>query len=416
MSCISNMGILDDYRSPKNRGLLLNASIKMIKDKYDLVMNDDVLKKIVGNVISVISNDAILLNTSIKLPELNNMTLIKIKEYIGKQIKLETVKEEDDMQENAIPIHEDTKINIKLSEDDELLNKMKELEEKRRLANILLDQNTVDDIKDADVQSAYEQAPQQMPQQAQQRTDMKIATDHIYKAISERSRKTKKTFIVNSHDRDWVNQPARNILQFNIALDLQNNVVEPCKILFPKHVKDSTPYVNMVITDGMRVQKYNFILYKNNGDWDEWTLVSEHTDQPLYFTHNNWKITFYDFLHKELKLGNDDIRITEVSKYTTDTKPDDSEAGDAGEAFACKLMLEKKHYAYFEYRLQSIRKYDDLLLKTFSNNIAKVRVVENNIETIMLSGSNLKQGDFINSKLLNCRAQYVMIFTYYSKD
>ena len=412
------MGILDDYKSVKNRTLIFQASIKMIKDKYGISVNDVILSKIADNVISVISNDAILLNTPIKLNELNNLTLTKIKEYIGKQIKTDDVHEQREQRDQIeqgekgeqVPTNENDmgvpKLSIKLSDDNELLNRMKTLEEKRRLSSIVGEQNLLK-LEENTPQLANTIAVADVPEV--QPIVLPTITEHIYKAVTDKG-KNKKTFIIGSYDRDWVNQPVRNVLQFNIGLDLQTNVVEPLKILFPKFVKELTPYVNMVITDGIRVQKYNYIFYKNNGDWDEWTLISEHIEKEIDLTRNNWKISFYDFLHKELQLGNDDIKIAEVSKYV------DTDNSYDCDVFACKIMLEKKHYAYYEYDLQSIRKYDDILLKTYSNDIVRVKVIENNISTIMLSKDGLKAEDFINSKLLNCKSQYVMMFSYYAKD
>ena len=384
------MGAIDEYKSVKNRDLLLHASVKMIKDKYNITINDPMLIKIINNIISIISNDAILINTSVKLSELNNLTLTKIKEFIGKQMK--EVEAKENTEENISTLEKQ-----KISEDDELLNKVQELEEKRRMANSLL--------LDAETDQPVAQGTTEPPED-----NFNIASikEQIYKTVIEKTMTKKpvqkKTFIIGSNSRDWVNQPQRHILQFNIGIDLQQNVVEPVKILFPKHVKHLTPYVNMVITDALKVQKYTYILHKNNGDWDEWILINN-TDQPILFTHNDWKITFYDFLNKDLKLGNDDIKICEVSKYNED------------EGFSLKIVLEKKHYAYFEYNLQSIKQNDDLVLNTFTNQYVNVRVLENNIEVIVIANDgSLRQEDFINSKLLNIRAQYFMVFSYYSKD
>lgn len=415
------MGILEEYKSTKNRDILLNASIKMIKDKYNISISDAVLSKIINNIISVISNDAILLNTSVKLSELNNLTLVKIKDFVGRQIKPDketseinqitiqtqaniteapqpslTPENQSQVIQNTLP---NVSIEKRISEDDELLNKLQELEEKRRVANsILLDQS----VNDNSSINIFENSIN-----TEDKSNNTIAissiTDNIYKSMVTKKPVNKKTIILNSYDRDWVNQPIRNTLQFNIDIDLQQNIIEPSKILFPTYVKELTPYINMIITDGNKVHKYTFIYHKNNGGWDEWNLVNSNPNQ-MYFTKKDWKITFMDFLNKDLKLGNDDIQVSEVSIYNDQ---------DNNEGFRVKLLSDKKHH-----NLERIRKYDDMLLKIYSDKIVNVTVLENNDDCIVLinNDAKLKQEDFINSKLLNLKAQYFLIFSYYAKE
>lgn len=414
------MGILDEYKSPKNRDILINASLKMIKDKYNVSINDKTLDKIVNNIISVISNDAILLNISVKLIELNNLTLAKVKEFVGKQIKMDKEKSElNDIkdEQNSIVEHsidtshviynqyisQNDTIEQKISEDDELLNKLQELEEKRRVTNsLLLDQNKIDSIANSSI------ATEEITEIDDNKIALSSITEHIYKSVAAKKPIVKKTFIINSHSRDWINQPVRNILQFNISIDLQQNFIEPYKIIFPSYVKDLTPLIHMIITDGSKVYKYIFILHKNNGDWDEWVLINNH-HQNVFFINNDWKITFLDFLNKDLKLGNDDIKICEVSSYTDD---------DDNKGFLARISFEKSNFTNSEYNLERIRKYDNILLKTYSNTIVNITVIANNIDTILFSNNDgmLRQEDFINSKLLNTRAQYFLIFSYYSKE
>ena len=58
-------------------------------------------------------------------------------------------------------------------------------------------------------------------------------------------------------------------------------------------------------------------------------------------------------------------------------------------------------------------------LKTYSNKYINIKVIEvdNNIgKIIILNENNLKKDDFLNSTLLNYRAQYSIILTYYPKN
>jgi hypothetical protein len=391
------MGIFDEYKSIKNRDLIFNAATKMIKDKFNININNDTLLKLINNIISVISNDAILLNKHMKLTEYNNLTLAKIKEYIGKQIH-----KDNDLQK---PKDDDSKI----YDDDELLSKVQELEEKRRVSSTILSNITDENIKavsenleKVDVLNSIDN--DFIFDNIITDTESKfIFNNQKHKSLLYNTKKyrVKKTFMINTFDRDWILQPLRNTLQFKISIDLQLNIVEPLKILFPLNVKTLTPYVNMLLTDSLKLQKYIFLFNKNIGDWDEWILIDNQNVQPINVSHNEWKITFTDFINKELRLGSDDIIVTEISNF-------------GKEGYCAKISFDKN----YDYLQNSIKSFDYILLKTFSSNFVNVMVLDNKIDTLILSNNNdtLKQEDFINSKILNYKAQYFIFFSYYSKE
>jgi hypothetical protein len=71
---------------------------------------------------------------------------------------------------------------------------------------------------------------------------------------------------------------------------------------------------------------------------------------------------------------------------------------------------------YDEYNLNNLSKYDNMLLKTYSNNYVNIKVIDVNNDLgkiIILNENNLIKDDFINSSLLNYGAQYSLILTYY---
>ena len=80
------MTIIDDFKSEQNRNIIFQASNKMLLDKYKLSLNNVVLTNIINAIISSMSKEAILMNNTIKLMELNTITLAKMKDYVIKNI------------------------------------------------------------------------------------------------------------------------------------------------------------------------------------------------------------------------------------------------------------------------------------------------------------------------------------------
>jgi hypothetical protein len=374
------MTVIDDYKSSKNKELLVNASSRMIKDKFSISINDANLAKIVLNIIAIISNDVILINKNMKLNEINNLTLVKVKEYVEKQVN------QDAKSQISETVPQEQSNNIKSEEADYLMDKVQELEEKRRLSNTLLSEYlNLNDKTVPEQNDGQNLVPPQIP----------IIIDNVYKTIEK---KNKKTFIINSYSRDWVKNPSRNSLQFKIGIDLLQNVIEPLRIMFPFFVKSLTPYVVMILTDGNKTQKYNFIMTKDNGSWDEWTCNG---NEHINMQYQNWNISFYDYLNKELELGNDDIPVSEVTSVTYD------------ESEYFKLNLVSNH----EHNLNLLEeKKDYIMLKAFDGTIHNVKVYNKIDSEIIIKKMEFKQEDFINSKILNTRAQYTIFFQYYTKD
>ena len=384
------MAIIDDYKSTKNKDLLINASSRMIKDKFNVSVNDSNVAKVVLNIISVISNDVILINTNIKLNELNNLTLIKVKEYVEKQLteSSKTNSTEDNVTKIPVQVNQNTTVKPN-DEADTLMDKVQELEEKRRISNTLLSEylnlNEKVEVNDATTtQSSGNQqnVPAQIP----------IIIDNVYKSIEK---KNKKYFIINSYSRDWIKNPTRNSLHFKINIDMSQNTIEPSKILFPSYVKFITPYIVMILTDSTKTQKYHFTLNRENGNWDEWILLN---NESIIIQHQNWNITFYDHLNKELDLGNDDISVTEVMF-------------EGDDYFKLKISNSDEHNMNM---LEENKDY--VMLKTFDNNIHNIKIIKNNNGGFIIKKNDFKQEDFINSKILNTRAQYCIFFQYSAKD
>ena len=462
------MSIIDEFKGEKNRNLIIQASNKMLLDKYNLSLRTDLLISIINTIISSMSKDAILMNNTIKLMELNTITLAKMKDYVMKNIdninaanaannniditERPAGNESNVANNEAITaqaaqaaqnyIEDYTYNKTDILTNEELLIRVKEYEHKRIISNtILANIENNSDISSTDNTTAN------AANSANSANAANIIPEIMEKVLTSINMNTnteinKKTLIINSFSRDWINNPNRNKLTFTVNIDLQNNIIEPLKILFPKYVKDLTPYIVLIITDNHKTFKYTFLYSKTSGKWDIWKLVNKDNNINNYInlTNKSWKIKFLDYLNNELNLGNDDIKISQINDYKMNTYdnninaetnidnilmsyndpnnlPKDNKADTKLNMYEINIdysnLLE-----YDEYKLNIISKYDYMQLKTYSNKYVNIKVIDvdnDQGKIIILNETNLMKEEFINSSLLNYGAQYSIILTYYPR-
>lgn len=445
------MTVVDDFKSEKNKNIIIQASNKMLLDKYKLSLSPDVLLNIINTIIASMCKDAILMNNTIKLMELNTITLAKMKDYINKNIdsineppSIGVVPSIASLDNNVNNIYNDmsdtNSNNIDLSNEesngrkdiltnDELLIRVRDYENSRTISNTVL----------ANIENNIELNTNNVP--STNNANINIIPDIINKVLTTINTNTnKKTLIINSFSRDWISNPLRNKLFFTVNIDLQNNIIEPLKILFPKYVKNITPYIILVITDNHKTFKYNFLYSKSAGRWDIWKLINKdnNINNNINLANKNWKIHFLDYLNNELDLGKDDIKICNINDYKMN-KYDNNDVNNANNYIETnidnilapsKIVLKntkKKNLyeinidysdiiEYDEYNLNNLSKYDYLQLKTYSNKYVNIKVIDVDInlgKIIILDENNLTREDFINSSMLNYGAQYTLILTYY---
>lgn len=451
------MTVIDDFKSEKNRSLIIQASNKMLADKYKLSLNTEILINIINSIITSMSKDAILMNNTIKLMELNTITLAKMKEYVNKNI--DTINTaNNNITDNHLSINNNNnppvvntgnKVDLNNEEynskkeltNEELLIRVKDYENNRLISNSVFT-NIENDIDEFSQNNAN----------TNMNTNTNVIPEIIEKVLTTinsniNTNINKKTLIINSYSRDWIINPHRNTLSFTINIDLQNNVIEPLKILFPLYVKNITPYIILVITDNHKTFKYKFLYSKTSGNWDIWKLISKdnNINNVINLTNKNWKIHFLDYLNNILDLGKDNIKISNIADYKLnkydnyDNTYIDSNIDSNINTNIDNILMPPKiipkntkkinlyeiniDYSniieYDEYNLNILSKYDYLQLKTYSNKYINIKVIEvdNNIgKIIILNENNLMKDDFHNSSLLNYKAQYSIILTYYPKN
>jgi hypothetical protein len=407
------MGVIDDFKQEKNKKAIIIASEKMINDKYKINIDNKELIIIIENIIISICNDAILIKNVVKLIELNTIALTKIKDYVEKYI---INKHEEIIYQPEQPVDREL-INNKYDTED-LLSKVIELEEKRKTLNTIVN---LDSIKEPDIPNVANNIENKFnknstfalinnPVSSNTNENIELVAYIIEKMesiINNKKNISYKNLIINSYNRDWTIYDDRNDLTLSINIDLNKNVIEPKKLLMPKYIKNITPYINMIIDDGKKTQKFQFILSNanaNNGSWDLWDIIKGEHDNLNNFinlTNKDWVISFTDFLNNKLNLGTDNININRISRTIEDNQ--------------YNITIDMKDIVLFnEYYLEYNNKYDNILLKTIDDEdiILKILEINNNVITV-LSDKNII--DYVDSTLLNYKAQYTIILKYHSK-
>ena len=446
------MAVVDDFKSEKNKNIIIQASNKMLLDKYKLSLRAEVLLNIINTIIISMCKDAVLMNNTIKLMELNTITLAKMKDYVNKN--LESIKEAINI-DNVSTIVENNinndvfvtnSNNIDLSNEEynsrkdiltneELLIRVRDYENSRTISNTVL-ANIENNVDIYNPNNLLSNTNNLSTASNPNNVNINMIPEIIDKVLTTiNTNINKKTLIINSFSRDWINNPLRNKLSFCINIDLQNNIVEPLKILFPKYVKNLTPYIILVITDNHKTFKFNFLYSKTAGAWDIWKLINKdnNINNNINLTNKNWKIHFLDYLNNELDLGKDDIKISNINDYKMnkyDNKNNNYIETNIDNILAPSKIVPKNtkknlyeiniDYSniieYDEYNLNNLSKYDYLQLKTYSNKYVNIKVIDVDInlgKIIILDENNLTREDFINSSMLNYGAQYTLILTYY---
>jgi len=423
------MGVIDEFKQEKNKKIIITASKKMIEDKYKITINDNDLLSIINNIISSICCDAILMKNIGKLIELNTIALTKIKDYIEKYI---INKPEETLYQQETP-NEKELLNNKFETDD-LLSKVLELEEKRKTLNLLVNLNNVKENESniiiatnvananstnvnsnisnlTNVTNVSNSAFPLINKNTSNMTADNIELiayiiEKMENIINNKKNVNYKNLIINSYNRDWNIHESRNDLSLSINIDLNKNIIEPKKILMPKYVKNLTPFINMIINDTKKTQKYQFILSNsnNNGHWDTWEIINnefENLNNSINLNNKDWIISFTDYLNNKLNLGTDNINIVKISKTIEDNH--------------YNITIDKKDIVLFkEYYIEYNNSYDNILLKTNEEEdiILKIIEINNNIIKV-LSDKNLEE--YIEGTLLNYKAQYSIILQYRAK-
>ena len=401
------MGVIDELKSEKNISLIIYATEKMLKDKYSNInIEKNELLFVVNNIINNICADALLTKNVFVLMELNKITLSKIKDYYDNIIN--NIDNEKSMKNTISPENEnDDNSDIMKYDSDQLLMKVLELEEKRNniallKKNIISNPNSTINNTNSTISNISDNNNNVNIIQQQNNINLKLL-----ELLNINTNKNKnKNLIINSYNRDWITNPDRNKISFNINIDLSIHNIKINKILLPVNIKNITPYINLIINDGKINQKIIYILSNNNHNNNNWDIWEPINNDYVLLINKNWHINFTDFLNKELEMGRDSIDVIEVIEN------DDKDY----EEYKYDIIINKKNeLEYNSFGINLLRPYDNILIKTNTgdNIIAKIANINDN--TISIYSKNIEKISLINSTLLNYKSQYSIIMTYYHK-
>lgn len=372
--------VINDYKSEGNINMIINASQKLINDKYkELNISNGEIVDIVNKIIYSICSDAVLIKSVVKLMELNKITLSKVRDHCDNYNK---VIENDITEQNDLTYNSDV-----------LIKKVLELESKRNSLSSLTTANIQPKINKTENVQQDNNIPVNID------VNLKII-EKLDSIIKDKNIKTK-NFIINSYNRDWINNIQRNILRFSINIDLTKYYIKPTKILLSKDIKNISPYITLMITDNNITNKFTFAPKITNDNWDIWEIINDDNETALSLSAKNWNISLLDFLNKDLNVGKDAIKIIEVN-----------ELGD--NLYNIEINISDIIF-YNDFKLKLLNIDDIILIKTSNDNNINARIIniEKNIITIFVE--NVKKIDFVNANLLNYKAQYSIIMSYYLK-
>lgn len=368
---------MDEYRNVQNLSKLALAAAKMLKDRFNVSLTDDKLELLINNISQDVNNE--YSDAGLKLNELNNITLTKIKQLVQRHQKTEQKTAAPPVQQPQQKEEEQPD-----SSEDTILAKVREFEALRRT------QSQTFKVAPASegIQTAIQPVAQQLPQQLAQPANQIINHYHH----QESNDNVYKTFIINSVNRDWIKCPQRNNLKFQIPVSPHYNYnFYPDSILFPSYVKNMTPYVLANFTDGVIKYIYTFVLSNHQASaWDTWKTLEN--CEKIAFNNKQWTVKFYDFLNNELDLGSDDINIVEATELDSDhyiIKYDKQMPGLTANSYTMMMQNTGKVHS----RLIVDHSADDKLITIHKNE--------------------LTLADFINSKLMHTAQQYSIVIRYH---
>ena len=373
---------MENYLSNNNKQLILSASIEMLKDKFEIILPLNELNKILNNIYSHIYNTN---NNDLTIYDLNKLTLTNLKIYIENIIKKQNsnneINENNKKNETFETIQ---KIDTKIMDNDYINNKLKELENNRRI----LPSISTDLYKDDSAANILQNN-----------------INHVSINIHSQNyiKKNYKNFIINSNNRDWFLHSNRNNIRFNIQINIKEHDIFVELICFPKKIKELTPYVIMNISDSIKNINYIFICDKNNDKWDIWKPCTKNIEN-IILNNQTWTITFYDFNNKILDIGEDNINIISAKIFETN-----------------KILLEIGEF------IDQFNVNDNILIRN-SKGIIYNKVVTNvldngiNLKYILINKNDFNDdindindiNDLINGRILNMSLQYSCIIKYCS--
>jgi len=196
-----------------------------------------------------------------------------------------------------------------------------------------------------------------------------------------------KTFVINSINRDWSNNPNRNNIQINIPININDYYIYPDCLCLHEDIREITPYIIMNISDNIKNYQIIFICSIQNGNWDIWR-PSNDSNFNIDLNKKIWTLTLYDHNNQELSIGRDNIPITEINNHNNNYY---------------KFKLENDYNLY---------KNDMITIKLYNGTKIKAKIINIIDNNYIINKNNIKIEEFINSHILNDMKQFSFIAKY----
>jgi len=351
---------MEDFTSLKNIGFLNIACRKMINDKFDIELDEKELMNIIDGLVETIHDE---FNTNeLNIKEMNNIILGKVKDIVSN-------KSVDDNKASEIKL------------DDDLINiKLQELESRRKAIPEFSTRNIEETPKERHENIVYKPNP-------------------ISITVPKNKKNNFKTLMINSINRDWIKQPLRNNIKFGMSLDTNHHLFFPHCMCLPSFVKNITPYVLMIISDGTKSIYYSFTTDcgQNNGKWDIWKTVEN--PENISLIGKIWSIKLLDFTNNELNLGEDKCKIIQAIQN------DNSNVSNVSNEIC--LKYDKDIGNNIAIKLKNN--------KTIYKSITQTQTI-NEEKSFTICEDDLDITDFIDAHILNVDEQLSFIIKYCYKN
>ena len=322
--------------------MLYQSCLKMLKDKYNL---NEFSKDIFMNTYTNIYEKAGIVTPN---NELNKTVLISIKNMIESKQEINNENKNEDLE---LKIREAEALRASISK----IN----INDKSQLSFM------APPIDNTEIELASVKMPVFQPSI--------IKTNQVTQC---------KTFIINT---------TKNNFRVSPSIDIKFHSIYPVSICVPSDIKYKTPYLILVINDGIKQVNYTYIpsdIY--NSSWDTWKpIINDYIDITL--GNNNWNITLIDYLNNQIDMNEYIAIVNDVlmvnNNYT--------------------LNVNKPHYFSINDKIKII-KNNGYISDNIINNI--------NGNIITINKNNLEMNDFINSKIINYKHNISIIFKYHLKQ
>ena len=190
-----------------------------------------------------------------------------------------------------------------------------------------------------------------------------------------------KTFIINSY---------KNSFRINPSIDINSHLIYPCCISIPTDIKNKTPYIILVISDG--IKQINYIYNpKNivNTIWDIWKpIINDYIDLTL--GNNSWTISIHDFTYNLIDFNEYIVIINDILEDFS----------------SFSLNVNKLHYFNNNDKIKIIKNTGEII----DNKIIGIKD-----NRILINKLNLIMEDFINAKIINYKHNFSLTFKYHIK-